>query len=101
MTNAGERIVVQVDPDLKELAPGFLQHRHDDVTALRDALVRADWPAVRRLGHRLRGSGGGYGFDAITDIGHHLEDAARAEDATAVGKWTEDLAAYLDRVVVV
>jgi HPt (histidine-containing phosphotransfer) domain-containing protein len=101
MTNAGERIVVQVDPDLKDLVPEFLRHQHDDVRTLRDVLACSDWPTVRRLGHQLRGSGGGYGFDAITDIGHRLESAARVGDGAAVGMWTDDLADYLDRVVVV
>ncbi len=101
MAEAAAPIVVQVDPDLKELIPEFLRRRHDDVAALRNAIALADWASIRRLGHRLRGTGGGYGFDAITDLGHHLEDAARAEDAPAVRKWTDDLASHLDRVVVV
>src|SRR5688572_16792011 len=96
-----EPIVVRVDPDLHELVPEFLRNRHDDVKVLRDALVAADWETIRRLGHRMSGSGGGYGFDAITDLGQRLETAARARDESDVRQSTDDLAAYLERVIVV
>ncbi len=95
------RIVVRVDPEVKDIVPAFLEHRRHDVKTLREAGERADWETVRRLGHQLRGSGGGYGFDAITDIGHRLEDAARARDSGAIHKWTDELASYLGRVTVV
>lgn len=48
----------------------------------------------------MRGSGAGYGFEAITDIGRSLEEAARARDADAVRKRAAELAAYLERVQV-
>ena len=101
MTPHGEPIVVQVDPDLKDLIPGFLRNRHDDVVTLRAALERSDWETLRRLGHRLRGSGGGYGFDPITDMGESLEAAAKRQDPAAIRKATDDLATYLERIVVV
>ena len=98
--SSNERIIVQVDPDLKEFIPEFLQNRRDDVGTLRDALERLDWETIRRIGHRLRGSGGGYGFDAITDIGAKLESAAKQADPPPVRALIDDLAAYLERVVV-
>ena len=98
--SSNERIIVQVDPDLKEFIPEFLQNRRDDVTALREALERQDWDTIRRIGHRLRGSGGGYGFDAITDIGATLETAAKQPDASLIRTLIDDLATYLERVIV-
>ena len=100
MAGSEEQIVVHVDPDLKEFVSEFLGRRQEDVLALREARDRADWEAIRRLGHRLRGSGGGWGFDAITDIGRHLEDAARAGDGGAVHEWTNELARYLGCVII-
>ena len=94
-------IVVRVDPDLHELVPDFLRNRRDDVRVLRDALAAADWETIRRLGHRMTGSGGGYGFDAISELGQRLETAARAHDECDARQSTDALAEYLERVVVV
>jgi len=48
-----------------------------------------------------KGAGGNYGFQAITDIGAALEQAAGTADADASRKWAGELARYLDRVELV
>lgn len=94
----GERIVITVDIDLKELIPGFLQTRHDDVTSIATALATGDWKTVYVLGHSMKGSGGGYGFDEISVIGEVIETAAKAEDAAAVKTGVARLVDYLGRI---
>ncbi len=71
-----DRIVVQVNPDIEELIPEFLQRRHTDIAAISDALKKGDYETIRILGHSMKGSGGGYGFDAISDIGRRLEQVS-------------------------
>jgi HPt (histidine-containing phosphotransfer) domain-containing protein len=63
-----------------------------------DALDRVDFETVKFLGHQMRGSGGAYGFDAITDIGAALQQAAESADTDASRKWVGELSNYLDRV---
>jgi len=63
-----------------------------------EALDRADFEAVRILGNCLWGSGGGFGLQAITDIGAGLEQAAEGADTDASRKWVGKLSSYLDRV---
>jgi len=46
-----------------------------------DALARGEFEIVERLGHSMRGSGAGFGFQGITDIGAALERAAVSADA--------------------
>ncbi len=94
----GERIVVTVDVDLKELIPGFIQTRHNDVAAITAALEAGDWDAVYILGHNMKGSGGGYGFDEISVIGAVIEEAAKAKDTAAAKNGIARLADYLGRV---
>ncbi len=95
------RIVVHTNPMLASLIPGFLQNRRQDVTAMRAALRVGDFATVSRLGHGMRGSGGGYGFQAITDIGAALELAAENSDRAASEKWLSELSNFLDRVQVI
>ena len=49
----------------------------------------------------MKGAGGGYGFDPITDIGAAIERAALAADSKVIQAGIEQLADYLARVDVV
>ncbi len=97
----GDRIKVRVDPDLEDLVPGFLENRRKDVGRLTEFLQVADFTEIRMIGHSMKGAGGGYGFDEITEIGSAIEQAALQEDAAAVQSGIEQLADYLSRVDVV
>ena len=63
-----------------------------------DALDRDDFETVKSLGHQMSGSGGMFGFQAITDIGAALELAAESADTDASRKWVSELSSYLDGV---
>ena len=97
----GERIIVSVDRDLEDLIPGFLENRRKDIKTIEQALEIRDYESIRILGHSMKGAGGGYGFDAITDIGRSLEKAARGNNPEAVTKCCEAIASYLDKIKVV
>ena len=96
-----EKIQVVIDPDLADLIPGFLANRANDVESIKGLLAKEDFAAIRIIGHSMKGAGGGYGFDPITDIGGQIEDAAMAEDATVVDRMNDQLADYLERVELV
>lgn len=96
-----DRIPVVVDPDLAELIPGFLNNRRRDVDKLRTLLAADNFADIRMIGHSMKGAGGGYGFDPITDIGGAIERAALAPDRVAIEQGIAQLADYLARVDVV
>ena len=77
--------------------PVFLQNRRQDVVVMRDALERGDFETVEFLGHGMRGAGGMFGFQAITDIGLGLEQAAADADVKASRRWVDELSVYLDQ----
>lgn len=91
---------VSPEPELMDLVPVYLGRREIDVALLQEALGLGDFDRVRTLGHSMKGSGGGYGFDGITEIGHRLEDAGGDSDAAAALEALDDLRAYLHNVVV-
>ncbi len=93
-----EKIKVSIDPDLEDLIPGFLGNRRHDVDRIRQLLASADFDQVRLIGHSMKGSGGGYGFDPITDYGGEIEEAALLKDGVAIEAAVGKLADYLDRV---
>jgi len=93
-----EKIIIKIDPDLADLIPGFLGNRARDVESIRSLLESEDFDAIRVLGHSMKGAGGGYGFDRITEIGGTIETAAVNGDAAAIASANEELADYLARV---
>lgn len=96
---ADEKIIIHIDDeDVLELAPGYLANCRNGLPVLRDAAAKRDFETLRSLGHKIKGSGGGFGFDRITEIGGNLETAAKAQDAQAVEHEIADLQDYLDRV---
>jgi adenylate cyclase len=91
-------IVIRPDPEIRHLVPAFLAHRGRDVTALRAALTARDFDAAGALGHTIKETGRGYGFDSITEIGSAIERAAHHRDAEAVETRIAHLSDFLQRV---
>jgi PAS domain S-box-containing protein len=83
---------------LAEQTPAYLRNCRENLAVIQDALTRSDFPTVILLGHNLRGSGGGFGFQPLSDIGGGLEQAAAVADLALSRKWAGDLSAYLDQV---
>lgn len=99
--NRAEKTIIRVDPEIAELIPGFLENRRKDIAAMLDAVQRGDFETVRILGHSMKGAGGGYGFDVITEIGTALEQAAKQRNAAEIRDRVNELSRYLDRVEVI
>ncbi len=97
----GEKIIVNVDSTIEDLIPGFLENRQEDIKSLYDALKKEDYETIRILGHSMKGAGGGYGFDEITDIGRLIEESAEGKNQEEIKKWVINLTNYLDRVEIV
>jgi PAS domain S-box-containing protein len=96
-----DTILVRANPKFADMIPVFLQNCRQNVIAMLDALDRGDFETVEILGHGMRGAGGSYGFQAITDIGAALEQAAESADTDASRKWVGELSRYLDRVEII
>lgn len=98
---ADDRITVRIDRDLEDLIPGYLENRRKDMGSIRQALEKEDLEAIRVIGHTMKGSGGGYGFDRITDIGRTLEEAAKNGSKEKILQQADELSKYLDNIDIV
>ncbi|MFQ6030811.1 MAG: Hpt domain-containing protein [Dehalococcoidia bacterium] len=96
-----ERIIVQVEAYLESILPDFLARRRGDIESLRQALEQGDFESLRVFGHRMKGTGGAYGLDAVSDLGRTLEQAAQEENCAAMQGLLNLFEEYFDRVEVV
>jgi len=95
------KICIQIDSNLATIIPGFLANKERDLTTIESCLKQGDLQTIRLLGHRMKGDGGGYGFDQISTIGDQLEQAAIAHNLSVLHDQLEGLRDFLSRVEVV
>lgn len=96
-----ERVIVEVEAELGDLVPGFLERKRQEARRIFKAAASADFRVVGALSHKLKGEGGSFGFDRLSEIGAALEQAAMNRDAAAMRQLTRKLSAYLESVEVV
>jgi PAS domain S-box-containing protein len=94
--NPSEGMQTRFDERLRPIVPAYLEGRRSDVRAVLAALEKGNYEQIRTVGHKMRGSGAGYGFADITAIGQRLELAAESRDAEGVRDQVADLSKYLD-----
>lgn len=75
------RSVLADDPDLAEILPIFVAELPQQVGRLRRLLEQRDVQELRRLIHQIKGCGGGYGFQPITELAGAAERQILADEA--------------------
>ncbi len=95
-TSCGERLYssFQDDPDFHDLLVDFVAATHDRRTALKTQFDAGCWDEVRRLAHQIKGAGGGYGFDSLSQVAAQLEEACRKTDPSI-----DEISVRLDQVL--
>jgi signal transduction histidine kinase/HPt (histidine-containing phosphotransfer) domain-containing protein len=87
----------RIPPDLADLAEDYLENRRADAAALRAAVQSGDFVSAKRRGHNMKGSGAGYGFPRVSELGARIERAAEAGDVSAIERWADALCQYAER----
>lgn len=91
-------IVIRIDPELEPIVPKYLTNRARDCESLREQSARGEFADARRLGHNMKGTGGGYGFQEISRLGACIETAAAAGEAGTLLALADELSQYLARI---
>jgi len=90
--------VVTVDPDIQDLVGHFLENQQTNAALVLELADQRDFESVRRIGHNMKGTGKGYGFEIISSHGASLEQAASRSQADDVKRVAKELADYLAQV---
>ena len=98
---AEEKIVVYADPDLADDIPWYKGQVKDYAKAIETAMESSDFETIEDAGHRMKGSGVTFGFDAVSEMGKSIEMAAKEKDIDEIGKTLKELERYLEVVEVV
>lgn len=86
------------DPDFQEMLVEFIGGLASRQAELIRLFHEGDLDQVKQKAHQLKGAGGGYGFDGLTDAAASLEQACKAGDVDGVGQALDGLLNYVSRI---
>ena len=92
------KIVVQIDPELEDLIPSYLENLQKNSAEIKRGIEKNEMELCKRLGHNMKGSGGSYGFDFISAIGKEIEDAAKSEKRSEIEDALKKLENYMEQL---
>ena len=89
---------VPVNPVKADMVSRFLFRSRANVATMRTGLDQDNFELITSLGHQLRGAGGMFGFDRLTEIGARLESAGINADGPGARTWLSAMAACLTEI---
>jgi len=90
------------EPDMQVLVEMFVAEVPNKINAFEAHASTRNWPKLKQLSHQLKGSAGGYGFDAVTPLVQRLETAVNPPQPNVqeVDACTQQLVEMLRRLSV-
>jgi CheY-like chemotaxis protein len=86
---------VEVEEGIAALIPKYLASKPRQIEEAQAWLALKDFEPIRRFGHNLKGTGRGYGFPPIEEMGRAIEKAAAIRDETAITEQLENLRLFV------
>ena len=97
-TDAHQMVEFEMPQGLEEIVPGYLAARRRELPEMMALLASSGFERLAILSHNLKGTGGSYGFPALTRMGASLERSAIRKDAAGLGIELAELDNYLSSV---
>lgn len=96
-----ESIIINISKELMKLIPGFLDKKRTEIEYIVECLEKCDFNAIEDIAHKIKGSGGSYEFDVISEIAFEIEKAAKIKDKDKIRSWISEFSDFLSRVKVI
>ena len=78
-----------------EMQEMYINHTSKELVSIIEELETKSFDSLRTFGHNIKGSGGMYGFNEVTEIGAVIEAAAKDEDMVLIKSNLKDLDLFL------
>ncbi len=87
-----------IDRSIEGLIPLFFSKRQEDIKLLNDYITAHQYEEIQKVGHRVSGTAGNYGFLDLADIARSLEVAAKAHDDKKLDVLMNNFKSYVETV---
>jgi HPt (histidine-containing phosphotransfer) domain-containing protein len=92
--------VFQDEPDFQELLEEFVTAANERRGLLQTLYRQGEVAGIKVQAHQLKGAGGGYGFEGLSELSARLEDACKeaVPNLDEIGPLLDAVVEYLGRV---
>ena len=95
-----QKAKVEIDADLQDLIPQFLENRKKDIESLKALVQQNDLEAIGQLAHKMKGAAAGYGFVQLSEYAAQIESAARAKISDPIPQLLDKMKAHFENIEV-
>ena len=85
-----------VSPEVAALVPKYLASQSKQIDEAHAQLGQQGFDSIRRFGHNLKGTGRGYGFAEMEEMGGDLERAAQETSESSIAETLEALRHFVN-----
>ena len=86
---------VQVDEDIRDLVPGFLSARREELEHMRNLVQQNRFDEIARFGHTWKGIARPYGFPTLENLSREIEEQSRLQHAEGVRRVFSQITQYI------
>ena len=83
------------DDEWAEMQEMYINHTFKELKSIRGNIQSTTFDSLRTFGHNIKGSGGMYGFNEITEMGATIESAAKDENMDQIKSNFDKLETFL------
>jgi HPt (histidine-containing phosphotransfer) domain-containing protein len=92
---------VYINEILKDLIPGFLASRLQELLYMQKIIDEKDFEAITRFGHKIKGSNLNYGFTTLGKISSALEQAGSDKNSACAQTLLEQMRRHLNNIEII
>jgi hypothetical protein len=83
------------DEEWAEMQEMYINFTSKELEKIQESMDTATMESLRTFGHNIKGSGGMYGFDRVTELGAKIETAANEDKLDDIKSFFKDLNDFL------
>ena len=83
------------DDEWAEMQKMYINHTFKELNTIKETLESPSFDSLRTFGHNIKGSGGMYGFNEITNMGAEIESASKQENLEEITSNLDKLEVFL------
>ena len=95
---ADDTFTVPVEEGMEDVVPGYLEKRRAEVLVYQAALAAGDFETIKKMAHKMKGTGTGYGLPRLTELGAAMEKAALEGNCPGLARNLNEFSLYVQRV---
>lgn len=92
------KIRVEIDADLQDLIPQFVENRRKDIESLQGLVANHDLTAIAALAHKIKGAAAGYGFADLSAIAAEMEKEAKGNNEAPLTNLVQNMKTHFDNI---